>query len=264
MYPEKIVFGLTMYDILFALGVLGALLVFRIIADKRKTDAKLFNFTLIVGVVAIFCGVLSAVLFQAFYNFGETGVFEINKNTGMTFYGGLIGGSAVFIGLYFGAGHFVFKDKMHLSSFVETTDAAAVSIAVAHATGRLGCFFAGCCHGIHAEPPLGVYMQFAGDTVLPTQLYEAVFLYALMAVLLYRHLKGRRYGMPIYMMGYGVWRFFAEYLRGDDRGETFIKFLSPSQLTALLLIVGGAVLIYIEWRFASKKAKASVDGDADA
>ena len=102
MYPEKILFGLTMYDILFALGVLGALLVFRIIADKRKTDVKLFNFSLIVGVVAIFCGVLSAVLFQAFYNFGETGVFEINKNTGMTFYGGLIGGAAVFIGLYFG------------------------------------------------------------------------------------------------------------------------------------------------------------------
>lgn len=263
MYPEKIVFGLTLYDIMFALGVLGALLVFRIIADKRKTDAKLFNFALIVGVVAIFCGVLSAVLFQAFYNFGETGVFEINKNTGMTFYGGLIGGAAVFIGLYFGVGHFVFKDKMHLSCFAETADAAAVSIAIAHATGRLGCFFAGCCHGIHAEPPLGVYMKFAGDTVLPTQLYEAVFLYALMAVLLYRHLKGCRYGMPIYMMGYGVWRFFAEYLRGDDRGETFIKFLSPSQLTALLLIAGGAALIYIEWRFASKKVQASVNGDAD-
>ena len=264
MYPEKIVFGLTMYDILFALGVLGALLVFRVIADKRKTDVKLFNFSLIVGVVAIFCGVLSAVLFQAFYNFGETGVFEINKNTGMTFYGGLIGGAAVFIGLYFGAGHFVFKDKLHLSRFAETADAAAVSIAIAHATGRLGCFFAGCCHGIHAEPPLGIYMEFAGDTVLPTQLYEAVFLYALMAVLLYRHLKGRRYGMPIYMMGYGVWRFFAEYLRGDDRGETFIKFLSPSQLTALLLVLGGTALIYIEWRFAQNKAKASVDGDADA
>lgn len=264
MYPEKIVLGLTMYDILFALGVLGALFVFRFIADKRKTDVKLFNFSLIVGVVAIFCGVLSAVLFQAFYNFGETGIFEINKNTGMTFYGGLIGGAAVFIGLYFGAGHFVFKDKLHLHSFAETADAAAVSIAVAHATGRLGCFFAGCCHGVHAEPPLGVYMEYAGDTVLPVQLYEAVFLYALMAVLLSRHLKGRRYGMPIYMMGYGVWRFFAEYLRGDDRGATFIKFLSPSQLTALLLILGGAALICIEWRFAANKAKASENGDADA
>lgn len=264
MYPEKIVLGLTMYDILFALGVLGALFVFRFIADKRKTDVKLFNFSLIVGVVAIFCGVLSAVLFQAFYNFGETGIFEINKNTGMTFYGGLIGGAAVFIGLYFGAGHFVFKDKLHLHSFAETADAAAVSIAVAHATGRLGCFFAGCCHGVHAEPPLGVYMEYAGDTVLPVQLYEAIFLYALMTVLLSRHLKGRRYGMPIYMMGYGVWRFFAEYLRGDDRGATFIKFLSPSQLTALLLILGGAALIYIEWRFAANKAKASENGDADA
>ena len=262
MYPEKILLGLTMYDILFALGVLGALLVFRIIADKRKTDVKLFNFSLIVGVAAIFCGVLSAVLFQAFYNFGETGVFEINKNTGMTFYGGLIGGAAVFVALYFGAGHFVFKDKLHLSSFAETADAAAVSIAIAHATGRLGCFFAGCCHGVHAEPPLGIYMEFAGDTVLPTQLYEAVFLYALMAVLLYRHLRGLRYGMPIYMMGYGVWRFFAEYLRGDNRGETFIKFLSPSQLTAVILLLVGIGVLILQNKLAKPMQEESVDENA--
>lgn len=253
VYPEEIIFGITLYDIMFALGVIGALLMLRFIADKRNIEAKLFNFTLIVGLAAIFIGILSAVLFQAFYNFAETGVFVINGETGMTFYGGLIGGAAVFLSLYFGAGHFVFKNKEHLHGFVQIADAAAVSVALAHATGRLGCFFAGCCHGIHAEPPLGMYMEFAGDTVLPVQLYEALFLYALMAVLLYRLLKGKRYGLPVYMMSYGVWRFLIEYLRGDERGEVFIEFLSPSQLTALLLIVAGAAVVFIQWRFYAKK-----------
>jgi prolipoprotein diacylglyceryltransferase len=49
--------------------------------------------------------------------------------------------------------------------------------------------------------------------------------------------------MAIYLMAYGVWRFFAEYLRADDRGATVVKFLSPSQLTAILLFLFGAGLM---------------------
>ncbi len=247
MCPNKIFLGMTLYDILFALGVLGALIVFRILSDKRGTDAKLFNFSLVTGVAAIVGGVVSSVLFQAFYNYGATGVFEINSSTGMTFYGGLIGGVVVFVAVYFGIGHFVFRNKAHLADVAGLADAAACSIAVAHATGRVGCFFAGCCHGIAAEPPIGVYMEFAGETVLPVQLYEAVFLYCLAAFMIWRYVTRRPYNMPIYMAGYGVWRFFIEYLRGDERGASLVKFLSPSQLTALLLIIGGAVLFGIEY-----------------
>lgn len=247
MCPNKIFLGMTLYDILFALGVLGALVVFRVLSDKRGTDAKLFNFSLVTGVAAIIGGVVSSVVFQAFYNYGATGVFEINASTGMTFYGGLIGGVVVFVAVYFGIGHFIFRNKAHLSDVAGLADAAACSIAVAHATGRVGCFFAGCCHGIAAEAPLGVYMAFAGETVLPVQLYEAVFLYGLAAFMIWRYVARRPYNMPIYMAGYGIWRFFIEYLRGDERGASLIKFLSPSQLTAVLLIIGGAVLFGIEY-----------------
>ncbi len=248
MYPNKIFLGLSLYDILFTLGVLGALVVFRVLSDKRGREARLFNFSLVTGVAAIIGGVVSSVLFQAFYNFGDTGVFEITASTGMTFYGGLIGGVVVFLSVYFGVGHFLFKDKSHLCDLVDLTDAAACSIAVAHATGRLGCFFAGCCHGIPADAPWGVYMEFAGQHVLPVQLYESLFLYGLAAFLIWRYVNKKPYNMPIYMAGYGVWRFFIEYLRGDERGASLIKLLSPSQLTAVILIIGGAALFYIEYR----------------
>ena len=78
------------------------------------------------------------------------------------------------------------------------------------------------------------------------QLYEAIFLFALAAVLLYRLIKGKHYNLPIYTVAYGVWRFFAEYLRADARGQGIIPFLSPSQQTALLLIAVGVGTFFIE------------------
>ena len=78
------------------------------------------------------------------------------------------------------------------------------------------------------------------------QLFEAIFLFLLAAVLLYRLIKNKHYNLPIYVIAYGVWRFFAEYLRADARGQGIIPFLSPSQQTALLLIALGVGTIFIE------------------
>ena len=58
--------------------------------------------------------------------------------------------------------------------------------------------------------------------------------------------KQNEYNLSIYLIGYGVWRFLIEYLRGDDeRGETIVKIFSPSQFTALIMIVLGIALIFI-------------------
>ena len=54
--------------------------------------------------------------------------------------------------------------------------------------------------------------------------------------------------MPIYMAVYGVWRFFIEYFRGDHRGETVVKFLTPSQLVAVILVLGAGFVWYLEKR----------------
>ena len=63
--------------------------------------------------------------------------------------------------------------------------------------------------------------------------------------------------MPLYMSVYGVWRFLIEYLRGDDRGATVVPFLTPSQLIAVVLIVGAAVVYYFERR--SLRAREGAD-----
>ena len=68
MYPYEVIFGMTLYDIFLAIGVVSALLIVRLFADYDKVSDKLFNFILLTGACAIGLGYFSAVLFQAIYN----------------------------------------------------------------------------------------------------------------------------------------------------------------------------------------------------
>jgi prolipoprotein diacylglyceryltransferase len=77
-------------------------------------------------------------------------------------------------------------------------------------------------------------------------LFEALFLFALCGVLLLLMKTGRRHQMPVYMMSYSTWRFLIEYARADDRGQTVVSFLSPSQLFSVLLMLGGIVILAVE------------------
>ncbi len=248
MCPNELFLGMTLYDIMFTLGVLSALVTFRLLCDRTEISPSLFNFCLGNAAVTVVGAIGTSIVFQAFYNWLGGGEFRLDASTGMTFFGGLIGGAAIFLAVYFGVGHFFFRDGRHIRCIKNIADNAACGIVIAHALGRIGCFFAGCCHGRPTDGPLGIYMQYAGERVIPIQLFEALFLLALFAFLLIRRLKGKGDIMSSYLMGYGMWRFFAEYLRGDDRGATLVDFLSPSQLTALLLILGGAVLFCLQNR----------------
>ena len=78
-----------------------------------------------------------------------------------------------------------------------------------------------------------------GAKTVPVQLFEALFLFALTAWLTRRLAHGKTGNFGFYLGGYAVWRFLAEYLRSDDRGQSPIPFLSPSQFTAVILLLVG-------------------------
>ena len=246
MYPYEIAFGMDLYSILLTVGVIVCMLFIRLQADWRRMRARLQNLILVGTVAAVVTGFGFAILFQAFYNYMASGVFEIVSNTGATFYGGLIGGTAIFILTYFIAGHFLFPDGYHVRHFRAVSDLAPAAITVAHGFGRLGCLMAGCCYGAKCDAWYCIEMAHLGYKVVPVQLFEALFLFALSAVLLILFRKGKRYEMPIYMLAYACWRFVAELLRSDDRGATLVDFLTPSQLISVLLLTGGAVLLAVE------------------
>ncbi len=254
MYPNPVFLGLTLYDICLCVGIILCFIVFGMLADKHKVKRELQSFAMMCGVGAVALGYGSAVLFQALYNIKSIGKFEITKSTGATFYGGLIGGVAVFLLLYFGIGYFKYENRRHVKAFWRISDSAVPGILIAHSIGRIGCLMAGCCHGGVTDAWCGIEMQGSAGLAkyVPTQLFEAVFLLLLFAFLLLRSLDKKGFCLPIYLCTYSVWRFFLEFARADYRGDTFVEFLSPSQLIAIILFAVGIGVFFLEGYTAKK------------
>ena len=248
--------GVYAYGICIGVGILACLMVFFFYTNKKKINSSVQNFAFIVALVAIVLGFLIAKLYQALYNYVENPSLGFDfENAGMTAMGGFIGGAIVFIAVYFGIGHFVFRGNnkgVHIKDFNKIFLVAPICITIAHAFGRIGCLMSGCCHGalLSTEESVvgGIWMK-ASDTgiwgsYVPTQLYEALFLFVLFAVLTLLFFKGSNITMAIYLIAYGVWRIFIEMLRTDARGAVVLG-LAPSQWQSIIFIVGGALLILL-------------------
>lgn len=254
MFPHAIFLGLDLYYWMIVIGVLLAMVVFRLFFVKAGLSEKVFNFSLLVAVAAIIFGYLSAVLFQSWYSFLATGNFS--WGVGATFYGGLIGAACVYLLIYFAVGHFLFKDRAHIAQFNKMLSLIVPCIVIAHAFGRLGCLFDGCCYGALTDSFIGINMWVQGEWQhrIPIQLFESLFLFALFGVLIFLLVKKKcEYTASIYLIVYGAWRFFIEFARDDNRGSSGIVFLSPSQLTAILMLLAGIALIFLYKYFLKKR-----------
>ena len=241
MYPYYIIGDIDLYSIFIMLGIIAAIAVYRICADRAEINAKLFNFTLICALCSIISGFAFSVIFQAVYNMKERGAFIIDSDTGATFAGGLIGGAAAFFIIYFSFGG-KYGGK---SNFRKVLDCAACAVPSAHFFGRIGCLMSGCCYGKPTDLWFGIYIVNLGYKVIPTQLFEAIFLLILAVSLIALLFKGKKHIMELYMLSYGIFRFIIEFFRGDDRGELLSGVLSPSQIVSILLAVGAAVLYFV-------------------
>ncbi len=243
MAPNIVFLGLDLYYWMILAGIVAAMVLFRVLYANAGIDYPVFVLTLLVSVGAIVGGYLFAALFQSFYNYLETGVFQ--WGVGTTFYGGLIGAAAVFLILYFTFGHFFCKGK-HIAQFNAMLSLIAPCIVLAHAFGRIGCLLDGCCYGRVSELGLPMFVNGVWEKRVPIQLFESLFLFALCAVLVVLLLKKKgTLNASVYLIAYGVWRFIIEFFRDDERGASGLSFLTPSQLTALLLILVGIAYIFV-------------------
>ena len=239
-----------LYGIFIAVGILACLFVFYLYTKKKGMPQRLQDFVMVVALVSIAIGFLFAKLFQAVYDWIETGEFDFYG--GITVMGGLIGGALTFLLVYFVFGKIMFKGEekgVHVKHFNTVFLVAPICICIAHAFGRMGCLMAGCCHGkyLSKNPVVGGLLMDPPDGAkgyyVPTQLYEALFLFVLFAVLTVLYFKRCNIIMHIYLYAYGVWRFAIEFLRRDSRGG-FVLGLSPSQWQSFIFIgIATALLI---------------------
>ena len=189
-------------------------------------------------------------LFQAIYNIKDRGAFIIDGETGATFAGGLTGGAATFLFVYF-----IFGKKYESKKYTrDVIDCAACAIPSAHAFGRIGCLMGGCCYGKPTDSPIGIYMVNLGYKVVPVQLFEAIFLFALATVLIILLFKGKKHIMELYMLSYGVFRFIIEFFRDDERGTLLTGVFSPSQIISICLVIGAGALYFVSKRHKEAKA----------
>ncbi|MBS2026601.1 MAG: prolipoprotein diacylglyceryl transferase [Deltaproteobacteria bacterium] len=140
---------------------------------------------------------------------------------------------------------------------VASLDILLACLSGVHIIGRLGCFFAGCCHGRATDLPWGVRFTsgavdpaLRGVPVHPTQLYEA-FCELVLFTFLLRLAPKRRFDGQLaltYALAYSVIRFVIEFFRGDPvRGFVF-GVLSTSQFLSLLIFAAAATALVLTLR----------------
>lgn len=234
-----------MYGVMIAVGVFCAFLVIYLYAKRLGIPTKYADFVFYDGIAAIAFGFFFAALFQSIYDYIEDPSKGFRFGQRITFIGGLIGGAAVFLAIYF-----IIRKKKNIQ-LAPMLPVIPCAITIGHALGRVGCFFAGCCYGKPYDGIFSVKFPNVTERVHPTQLYEAIFLlllFGVMSLLLLKKVKVYKYNLEIYLVAYGVARFVIEFFRGDDRGSVGIS-LSPSQMTSILLVIAGAVLLLFHIKF---------------
>ena len=248
MLPNPLFLNVHMYGIMVAGGLLCAFAVLFLYGKRRGLSEGILDFLFYNGIGSITFGFGSAALFQAVYNYIENPEKGFRFDGSITFLGGLIGGATCFLVVYAISRRF----RRSGGSLAEIFALLPCCITIAHAFGRVGCFFAGCCYGKPWNGIFAVKFPALSYTVHPTQLYEATFLLLLFGVMSYLFLKkGFIHNMSVYLIGYGIWRFCLEFLRGDHRGE-LVDGISPSQFWSILMVVLGIALIFVMRYFAKK------------
>ncbi len=257
-----------LYGICMALGIISCFGFLMYTMWKKNFNDEATDKILLIGVFGTGFGILSAALFQGLYNYIDNPAGGFNLS-GMTFIGGLIGGVLSFLGVYWLYIYVIAprtKIKLLQNNMNATlTDALPfipVGIAIAHAFGRLGCFFGGCCYGMEADWGLycagsysnGIYSQ--GPKVVPLQLFEMSFLIVLAVVMAVLYFKVKfNYNFGLYAVAYGVWRFCIEFARGDERGQFIGTALSPSQFWSIIMIIVGVGYFFLQYYVLAKHMK---------
>ena len=189
------------------------------------------------GFAGVFGGLLGAKLWWTAEHLGTEPLLSLLLSRGgMSWFGGFTGGLA--------AGLLVVRVKR--LPLLATLAAAAPALAIGHAIGRIGCFLVGDDYGKVSDLPWAVAfpegLPPTLDRVHPTQIYEAIPLFVLGAVLLVwrRQRQGDRIVLGAYFTLAGTTRFLIEFVRVNER---VLGSLTVAHLATLSAVAVGLLLL---------------------
>lgn len=252
MYPYILpdIFGFLIptYDLILITGIIIMLIYIINRFEKRDGFSRIqTNRIVILIIISLLSSLVISYIFDGIFHSIQEGELEFGS---VNFLSALIGGFVTFLILM---KYFYKEDNKNMKQIANTI---ITGVVLAHAIGRIGCFFAGCCFGIPTESFLGVafphghaHILYPEASVFPTQLFESAFLFALFFVLnTVKIVKGKE--VETYVIAYGIWRILLEFIRGDNRGvliplfsTKYNVFPTPAQFISFLMIVLGIYLL---------------------
>ena len=269
MHPEALfeIFGkgVYAYGICMAVGIILCFGFLLFTMWYKKFNDTSTNAVLIIGIFGTAFGIFMAMVVQSILNYAADPSKPF-KLAGMTFMGGLLGGVVSFVAVWNLYVYVVgprtkikwLSSKTMNAGLSDALPFIPIGIAIAHAFGRFGCLFAGCCYGREAEwglqcaAPHGFTLPY---NVIPTQLFEMCFLLLLAGVMALLYFKFKfNYNFTVYAIAYGIWRFVIEFFRDDDRGALILG-LQPSQFWSILMVIVGIGYFFLQFYVLRKLMK---------
>ena len=234
----------------YGLMYLAGFMLFVVLGRRRAQRLPQLGFTplqiddlLFYGVFGVILGGrLGQVLFYEPGYFIEhpAEIFAIWKG-GMSFHGGFLG---VLIAM-------LLYGRKTGKSFFDVTDFIAPLVPLGLAAGRIGNFINGELWGRTADPALPWAMVFPHVDALPrhpSQLYQAGLEGLCLFVILWGYaakVRPRGAVSGVFLIGYGAFRFIAEYFREPDAGIFGFSYtISMGQWLSLPMVLFGLYLIF--------------------
>ena len=237
-------FSLSLYGLMIALGVVAAVWLFGRRLEERNIGTR--DDASSIAIWAVLAGVIGARLYHVVTDYdrfrNNWGEIPAIWNGGLGIPGGLLLG--VPVGLYVAHRRGI--------PIAAAATCAAPAIPLAQAIGRWGNYFNQELYGRPTDLPWALEIDEAhlqagyavGTTFHPTFLYESLWSLGLCLLLIwidrrFRPAPGQLFVM--YVMGYGIGRFWVEGLRIDPAEE--VAGLRLNQWVALVAVVLSAVLL---------------------
>jgi phosphatidylglycerol:prolipoprotein diacylglycerol transferase len=231
------IFGMPSYSFFSVVGVTFASSLFILLLLKHGYSIPRYTRIFFLSGIGMLLGAklfgFLTGLYLAFAN-NEPISLKTFLNTGIVFYGGLIGFLLSFL---------LICKKWNKEIEYRVVDIAAACIPLFHFWGRLACFFGGCCYGIETKSPFSILYttkikeEIITASRIPIQLFEATGNLVIFLFLLSMLNLGifKKYLLKIYLFMYAIMRISLEFFRGDlTRG--IYHGVSFSQIISIIII----------------------------
>lgn len=249
------IFGILPYHFWALIGFTVSICVGMVIFWRSRLNVTYAFYSMLLSLLGMFVG---AAFLGAIYNLiyhsllNGNIVFSSLFKGGIVYYGGLTG----FVISYL----FILRNRDEEVRIL-SMDILPLLITLFHTFARIGCFTAGCCYGIATDKSWGVIYTNLINGVevtqrrIPTQLIESGFEFIMFVFLLILFIYGAMKGKLIwlYLSLYSVYRFFAEFYRGDWDRNVF-RFLSLSQIYSFIVLFV-SITLFIRSYFAKALSK---------